>query len=660
MSKAIFLFLTFLTFSGALKAQESVQRVVEDWVESLYGEDENIDLQLIIDDLTYLSQHPIPINIAIKEDLQRLHFLSDLQIDDLIAYRKRTGQIYTIFEMAVIDGFTYELLKKLEPFIRFKVYESEATYKKSANDLIIRSTRAFSNQHTGTTAYEGSAERYYLRYKHISNTLEYGMVGEKDPGEAFFKGSNKQGFDYLGAYANVTLGASKQKLFIGDYHVRFGQGLVASHGFSLGKSSEATQVFSSGQGIRSSASTDENQFFRGLTGQIKAGKFTFMPFVSIRQLDAHIDTIDGKTAFAAFQNSGYHRTPSEIEGKNALEQKAGGANLGFSYNRWSIGFTAVYTKFNATMKRSKDLSNYYLWEGQENIVAGMDWKGSVKNVFLFGEVAASADNGKALLTGMLFKPAANAELTVLYRNINKTYFSLFSNTFTESSKTNDEKGYYLGFKCFPLTALSFQGYADLFEYRWIKYTTASPSKGFELLGQLTYNPSERTELSVRFFQEEKEVKVNSNNLKYNQIQKINRYRLNFAQRINNHLSLKSRVEFSVYSKLNSENGFLLYQDLIFKPVTKQFSLNGRLAWFKTDGYNSRHYAYENDLLYTFSIPALYGEGIRTYMNFRQNFSENVSLWLKMAAQHAISSSATVDNQEQDTRYELKIQLRYQF
>lgn len=646
--------------SVALKAQEMVQRVLEDWVESLDSESENIDLQTMMEDLTYLSQHPIPINIATMEELQRLHFLSDLQLDDLLAYRKRTGQIYTIYEMAAIDGFNIELLQKLEPFISFKVYESAVPYKRSDNDLIIRSTRTISSTPSSTSAYAGSPERYFLRYKYISNQLECGLVGEKDPGEAFFKGSNKQGFDYVGVYGNVSIGASRQKLFFGDYHVRFGQGLVASPGFSLGKSSESTQVFRFGQGIRSSSSTDENQFFRGIASQLKAGKFTFMPFLSFRCLDAHIDTTDGKATFGAFQTSGYHRTPSEIAGKNALEQTVGGANLGFSHKRWSVGFTAVYTKFNATLKRSEDLSNYYLWEGKENMVAGMDWKGSIKNVFLFGEMASSANKGKALLTGLLFKPASNAEITALYRDINKTYFSFYSNAFTESSRTNDERAYYIGFKYFPLSSLTFRGYADIFEYQWIKYTTAAPSKGFELFAQLTYHPSKRTELYIRLFQEEKEVKVVSDNYKYNQTQKINRYRINFAHQINSHLSLKSRIEYSFYSKLEINNGFLVYQDIIFKPYARQYSLNGRLAYYMTDGYNSKFYAYENDLLYTFSIPALYGKGIRTYLNFRQDFSESVSFWLKVAAQHTFSSSETEGTGEQNTKYELKAQLRFKF
>jgi hypothetical protein len=95
-------------------------------------------------------------------------------------------------------------------------------------------------------------------------------------------------------------------------------------------------------------------------------------------------------------------------------------------------------------------------------------------------------------------------------------------------------------------------------------------------------------------------------------------------------------------------------------LEKNFALNGRFSWFKTDGYNSRLYAYENDVLYAFSIPALYGKGIRTYLNFRQNFTEKLTLWLKVAATHRFSEVEGENTTEAITKSELKVQLRYQF
>lgn len=653
-----------ILFVVTARAQNpAVQQTLEDLMESLSSEpDENTDFQEIMDDLAYFGQHPLLINSATKEEMQRLHFLPDMLIDDLIEFRKKTGQIYSLYEMAAIEGFNPELLNKLEPFVSFDIKGNERKSKKSDNDVFVRSTRAFSAADGGVKNpnYEGAMERYYLRFKHKSSDLEYGFVAEKDPGEAFFTGSNKYGFDYAGAFGNFKLGSAGQRVFVGDYHIRFGQGLVAWQGFSMGKSSETTQTFRSGQGIRSSSSTDENQFFRGIASQMKFGKFSFMPFVSFRSLDANVDTIDGNPFFGAFQTSGYHRTKSEIVGKDALNQMVGGGYASFSYQRWSVGATAVFTRFNAEMDRSDGPENQFLWEGKENFVAGIDWKGSVRNVFIFGEAAVSVNNGKALLTGVMLKPASNAEFTAVYRNINKTYFSFFANSFTESSRTNDEQALYFGFKFFPAPRWTIRTYADFFEHRWIKYTTAAPSKGTELFAQLSFAPSKKTDIYLRFFQEDKELKVTSGNLRFNQPQQINRLRLNFSREVNENFSIKNRIELSLYSKLEKEKGYLVYQDLIYKPVGKRFSMNGRLAYFATDGYDSRLYAYENDLLYSFSIPALYGKGIRSYFNFRQALTDKLTFWLKFAATHRFSQTGTEEPADLATKSELKIQLRYQF
>jgi len=657
--KRLCLFMLIFGVAAFSSAQNPiVNQVTEDLLESL-GENmsDDSDIQEILDDLEGFRQNPMKINLASGDDLMRLHLLSEVQVNNLIAYRVKTGAIYSLYELAAVDGFTPDILQKLEPFISFEVVESQSGKKRSSTDLLLRSTRAFSS--ADQTKYEGSPERYYVRMKHVSTHMEYGVVAEKDPGEAFFSQSNKHGFDYNSAYANFRMG-QKNRVFVVDYHVRFGQGLVAWQGFSMGKSAETTQVFRSGQGVKSYSSTDENQFFRGIAGQFTHRKFTFYPFLSRHKLDASTDTLDGKTYFGAFQTSGYHRTGSEIAGENSLEQIVGGGHITYSHNQWSVGLTTVYTRFDAYLDRSDEPYNQFLPEGKDNLVAGLDWKGSFKKAFLFGETAVSKNSGKALLAGVMMKPASNAELSMVYRNINKTYFSFFSNAFTESSRTNDEHALYLGLKVFPAPHWILWGYADFFQHQWLKYTTAAPSSGVEFFTQVSYSPSRKTNFYLRFFQEEKEQRLIDGVYRYNEQQLINRLRLNFTHTLNEQISLKSRVEFSFYSKQSSEKGVLVYQDVAFKPLQKSFALNGRLAYFNTDGYNSRLYAYENDLLYSFSVPALYGNGIRAYFNFQQKLGNKFTLWLKCATTHQFAQNADEINVDSSTKSEVKLQIRYQF
>ena len=484
------------------------------------------DIQEILDDLEVFRQNPLKINLASEDDLMRLHLLSEIQIKNLIAYREKTGAIYSLFELVAVDGFTPDVLQKLEPFISFDIQEVQSRRKWASTDLLARSTRASNS--SDQSKYEGSPERIYFRVKHVSTRMDFGVVAEKDPGEAFFRQSNKHGFDYTSAFANFGLGRKKNRIFVGDYHVRFGQGLVAWQGFSMGKSAETTQAFRSGQGVKSYSSTDENQFFRGVAGQFTYRNFTFYPFLSRHKLDASTDTLGGESYFGAFQTSGYHRTGSEIAGENTLEQIVGGGHVAYSHNQWSVGLTTVYTRFNAIMDRSDEPYNQFLPEGKDNAVAGFDWRGSFRKMFFFGEAAIGKNSGKALLTGVMMKPASNAELSLVYRNINKTYFSFFSNAFTESSRTNDEHGLYLGLKVFPAPKWILWAYADFFRHQWLKYTTAAPSAGTEFFALVSYTPTRETNFYLRFFQEEKEQRLITENLRYNEQQLINRLRLNFT------------------------------------------------------------------------------------------------------------------------------------
>ena len=87
------------------------------------------------------------------------------------------------------------------------------------------------------------------------------------------------------------------------------------------------------------------------------------------------------------------------------------------------------------------------------------------------------------------------------------------------------------------------------------------------------------------------------------------------------------------------------------------------AVFETDSYDSRIYAYENDVLYGYSIPALYYKATRFYINLHRKLGRNADCWLK----YGVSSYR--DRDELGTGYEaidgnkrseIKAQLRVVF
>ena len=102
--------------------------------------------------------------------------------------------------------------------------------------------------------------------------------------------------------------------------------------------------------------------------------------------------------------------------------------------------------------------------------------------------------------------------------------------------------------------------------------------------------------------------------------------------MNTEFTFRSRIELNWFDKHGKvpENGFLIFTDLIYKPLAKPFSGNIRGSYFETDGYDSRIYSFENDVLYAYSIPVFFGKGYRYYLNMQYKINKKLSCWARFA------------------------------
>ena len=65
-------------------------------------------------------------------------------------------------------------------------------------------------------------------------------------------------------------------------------------------------------------------------------------------------------------------------------------------------------------------------------------------------------------------------------------------------------------------------------------------------------------------------------------------------------------------------------------MMKPFALNLRLQYFETGNYDSRLYAYENDVLYSYSVPPSSGKGFRYYLNLHCDITRKITTWFRLA------------------------------
>src|SRR5205085_6255697 len=97
------------------------------------------------------------------------------------------------------------------------------------------------------------------------------------------------------------------------------------------------------------------------------------------------------------------------------------------------------------------------------------------------------------------------------------------------------------------------------------------------------------------------------------------------------INLKCRTELLWYDKgSRQQTGFLQLFDIAYVPMLKPYSGIVRLQYFETDGYDARIYAYENDVLYSYSIPAFFDKGFRYYVTINYNVTKDISFWIRFA------------------------------
>ncbi|MCG6186113.1 helix-hairpin-helix domain-containing protein [Maribellus maritimus] len=667
-----------LLFAIGLSAQETDPvRTIEAILESLAGTlEEESGAALIIEDLERLAENPLNINSASVSELSRLHFLNDIQIQNLIHYREQYGAVYSIYELNTIEGFSPDLLLKMEPFVSFGNFEEEPqrfseTLKYGRHQLLIRTLttiqipKGYKKRDDGSIPYEGNRFRYYSRYRfEAGDNFSVGFTAEKDPGEAFFLGSNRSGFDFYSGHISTKISSVIENVTVGDFWIRSGQGLVLWQGFSMNKSLNALDISKTNQGVRPFTSTDENKFFRGLATSLKFEDLGLIFFYSHKNDDANIIFTDSvPTSFSSLQTSGYHRTENETADEKSLENLNWGAIVTWQFNYLKLGATFVAEQFGLSFVRSDQLYNKFRFSGSKNYTAGTDYLFSRGKYQLFGEAAISKSKGKAFLQGAVAHWHDRFSLSLLFRHFDKDYHALWANPFAEGGSAENETGLYLGTRILPVKYVTLSAYTDFYHSEWVNYTTAGPASGWEVFAQADFRFSEKFQFYLRYKNEEKDQKVKLDKLYQNKIEQNRKIRLHLQYKPGEKLTYKTRFEHSFFEGLEKEKGFLMFQDIQYSSVSFPLNCSVRLAWFSTGGYNSRIYAYENDLLYTFSVPAFYDKGFRGYLNLKYQISEKLDCWFKIGhtiynERESISSgyNEIAGNQKTELKFQLRLKI----
>jgi hypothetical protein len=628
-------------------------------------DDEAAGYEDYYDLLQELNEHPLDLNQATREDLERLPFLSAQQVMDLMEYRDRYGPIRSMGEMRAIRSMDYQQTVLLPYFCYAGEVKEEARFPRI--DTIMKHGRQeltgavripFYERKGDQNGYLGYRYRHWLRYQfHYGDYLKFGFVGTQDAGEPFFSNRNRWGYDAYSYYLQIRRLGCLDHAVVGKYKLSLGMGLVANNSFSLGKSAMLQNLGRMSNGIRPHASRSVADYFQGVAATATLAKgLKATLFASCRPIDA---TLNEDGSISTIRSDGYHRTPLEMEKKHNAQQTAAGIHIDYRTGGLHIGATTLYTQLDRTLAPdTKTLYRRHYAQGRHFLNSSVDYVFLYRRWTFSGETALSRNGAVATINALGCQPASSWSLMAVQRFYSYRYATLHGHAFSEGGQVQNESGLCLGGTWRPSRRLQLQGYADFAYFPWARYRVSQSSSAQDYLAEAIYTLDRHWTLKGRYRLHLRQL----DNEEKTDLRRHHEHRVRLSAAFSSgEWSLLTQGDAVRALNLDTDHGFMVSENVAWKH--RWWQLGAVVAWFRTDSYDSRIYTYERQLPHEFAFPLYYGKGWRAALVGRANIGSMLQLDAKLGHVHYNDRSVIGSGLQQvagSSMTELDVQLRWRF
>lgn len=640
----------------------------------------------ILDEYMDMHTHPININRADTTLLRQLGFLTDRQIEGIHRYIYRYGALHHVGELMLIPELDYHTRQLLSYFTIFGApEEDEINVHEEWHRLLTQGRSELSTRldiplysragymprtqsqlkSSPSRYYMGNALYHNLRYNYRYGTrLSWGVSAEKDAGEPLFTPLQPVP-DYLSGYLQIGDWGLLKNLVVGNYRLRFGQGLVMNTDFALGKTMVLQGLGKQSAALKPHRGSGESDYYTGVAATLAWRSWQLTAFASYRLLDA---TLKG-SAISSLKTDGYHRTPTEIARKNNTRGNAYGLHLGYASHGIHIGATAMYQSFNRIFAPPTQNYRRYAPQGHTFYNASIDYAWHHHRLSISGETAIDKKGTMATLNMLRIRAADKLHITMLQRYYAHDYWGLEAKSFSTSSDIRNEQGIYLGAQWQPHRDLSLTAYIDGYHFPYLRYRVSSPSYGTDGVIAASYAMTPQHHLSLRYRFRMKQRNVAEGYLLPQGTllhEWTHRLRTEWEGTLSSTLSMRALLEGCLVTAEKQSAGYLASIQANYTPTTHKHSLrlSTGLTAFHAD-YAARLYAYERGLLYAYNFQMYYGTGMRGYLllQYSHHQAPRLTATAKIGATHYLdrttigTAAAMIDASH---REDLQLQVRYTF
>ena len=606
---------------------QNTYKQADRWINHIFNDvDKYSDEEVInteIERLSELINKQILINFTDREELSKISFLTDKQIESLLFYIHVYGPMYTLDELQLVEGFDYETIQLVKPFFKISTpnnrdsLDVETMVKNLRYNLVMRSDIGFplKKGYVDKDGYRGLPLYNSIRFKAENyKRISFGLVMERDAGE--------RGMDYYSAFVRLQNRGVLNNLIIGNYKVKYGAGLLINNGFSMGKNYIGANLLTRSGGFTPHSSVDEYNYLQGIAAEFKFKRWRLYPFWSYRRVDADIcnDTI------RSIIKNGLHRTKSQKSRINTAYIISYGARSSYRASIYEIGISTAVHHFSKPYFPNKTNTNINHFRGDINAGFAIDYQLRSGGFYFSGETSFCNNIRLATVNALTYYPSDNVNINMLYRYYDKDYFSWMSRSYSEGSIVNDEQGFSLYIDSKWLSNFNSQLGIDFFSFEWLKTGVKKPSWGYELSYKQTYQHYQqlRLDLSYRLkIREKNNTLYTPDDIAIASYQRHS-YSLSYTYEIAEQWYLRGQIEGCFYRFYDhpSASGFLLSQRLAYRPPELPFVIDIGVAIFQTDNSLAKVYLSEKNLLYAFGYPSFYGRGMRTNIVAQYEINDN--------------------------------------
>ena len=664
MNGRFLLFLCFICVQLCFAQVSPIDQALEYLVE--FGQTENAepDLVQLAEQLSFLQSNPISLNTATADELMEIPLLNSFLVFNFLEYRRYSGRILSYYQLADVKGFSPQLINILKPFTSLQTRSEFLGWPQHFNHQLALQYKRIAQTSLGykNQKYSGDANALYLRYRmQADGKLFAGLTMQKDAGENYFVNALP---DYHSFHFEYRPNKVVKNIVLGDFSAEFGQGLVLWSSLAFGKSSEAVTIQRFGKGLRYFSGADENRFLRGVGTTIAIGETEFSTFYSNKKVDANLAVAEnGQLVATSLQQSGYHRTENEMLDKKTLGVEMLGAYAQWKPERLRLGAMFLQSNFSKPIHFADKIENAKRFHGETLTHTALDWKWLYGRLFLFGEVGYEWQmRAEAITAGMQIQAADGLQWVAQFRRLSPSWFAPYSAPFSETGREG-EQGFYFGMNWQLPKHFSLAAFADHFNYLWLRSDLNRPGMGRDYMAQLNYNPYAFSSYLRFRYQERLRNTSDFDVVKNAEMLERMAVRWHITLPVTHRFTLQSRIEWVASKQASTpEQGVLAFIGGNLK-LHQKWQLKFRYTIFDTKSYASAIWAFEDDVPYSYSVPAFYQNGAKWYALLVWQACNNVEFWLRisdLSYQNATNIGSGNDLIESANRTEIKALVRVSF